>query len=60
MKPQNDTANSHAGPPGPAGADSDQTTGLPGLATWRGVYVFVFISFVIWVGLLAALTVMFS
>lgn len=34
----------------------DELTGLPGLHTWRGVYLFVFGSFVVWVALLLALT----
>ena len=38
----------------------DRATGLPWFNTWRGVYVFVLVSFVIWVGLLLALTVTFS
>jgi len=39
---------------------NDQTTGVPLLHTWRSVYVFVLASFVVWVGLLVALTVIFS
>jgi hypothetical protein len=35
-------------------------TGFPGLHTWRGVYIFVFSSFILWVVLLFALTRMFS
>lgn len=35
-------------------------TGLPWLRTWRGVYIFVFGCFVLWVGLLIWLTVVFS
>jgi hypothetical protein len=38
----------------------DETTGLPGLRTWPRVYVFVIVVFVVWVGLLTALTRMFS
>jgi hypothetical protein len=38
----------------------DKATGLPCFRTWRAVYIFVFVSFVIWVGLLVALTVTFS
>jgi hypothetical protein len=33
----------------------DETTGLPGLRTWRQVYVAVALVFVAWVALLAAL-----
>ncbi|MDB6020813.1 MAG: hypothetical protein JWQ04_670 [Pedosphaera sp.] len=35
-------------------------TGFPGLRTWRGVYIFVFICFVFWVVLLFGLTRFFS
>jgi hypothetical protein len=38
----------------------DELTGLPGLRTWRGVYIFVFGCFILWVALLLALTVIFS
>lgn len=35
--------------------DDDADTGLPWFKTWRGVYVFVMGSFVLWVVLLIAL-----
>ena len=38
----------------------DEATGLPGLHTWRSVYVFVFACFVLSVLLLLALTVIYS
>ena len=38
----------------------DESTGLPGLRTWRGVYLFVLGVFLVWLGLLAALTRMYS
>ena len=38
----------------------DKATGLPGFNSWRAVYIFVLVSFVVWVGLLVALTVTFS
>jgi hypothetical protein len=38
----------------------DEATGLPWFRTWRGVYLFVFGSFVLWVALLLALTLMCS
>ena len=38
----------------------DKATGLPCFKTWRGVYIFVLVSFIVWVGLLLALTVTFS
>jgi hypothetical protein len=34
--------------------------GLPGFHTWRGVYLFVLGCFILWVGLLALLTGLFS
>jgi len=37
-----------------------ELTSLPGLRTWRGVYIFVFGSFILWVALLLVLTVSFS
>ena len=45
------------GPPGDAGED---TTGLPWPRSWRGVYVFVFGSFLTWVALLVVLKAAFS
>jgi hypothetical protein len=39
---------------------SDHETGLPGLRSWRSVYVFVLGIFVLWVGLLTVLTKMYS
>jgi hypothetical protein len=44
----------------PGGANGTEETGLPWLRTWRAVYRFVVICFLIWVGLLSALTWMFS
>jgi hypothetical protein len=35
---------------------SDHETGLPGLRSWRVVYVFVFGIFLLWLGLLTWLT----
>jgi hypothetical protein len=40
--------------------EDDEGTGLPGLRTWRRVYLVVAAIFILWVGLLAALTRMFS
>jgi len=60
MNPRDDTIDPHAEPPETAGASGDQPTGLPWPGTWRGVYILVIASFVIWVGLLVALTVIFS
>jgi hypothetical protein len=38
----------------------DNSTGLPWPHTWRGVYLLVLGSFILWVGLLIALTRYFS
>ena len=38
----------------------DKETGLPGLRSWRAVYLFVLGSFVFWIILLAVLTGMYS
>jgi hypothetical protein len=35
-------------------------TGIPGIRTWRNLYVLVFGSFVLWVAMLFALTMIFS
>jgi hypothetical protein len=40
--------------------DEEEATGLPGLRTWRGVYIAVLAAFATWVALLAALTGAFS
>ena len=41
----------------PADAEAtDEHTGLPGLRTWRAVYIVVFSVFVLWVALLAWLS----
>jgi hypothetical protein len=52
-------------PPGEPGlptsfATESAETGLPVFRTWRGVYLFVLGVLVVWVGLLAALTRMYS
>ena len=44
----------------PTRAPGDETTGLPFLWTWRGVYLFVVGSFIFWVILLVALERVFS
>jgi hypothetical protein len=38
----------------------DEVTGLPGLRSWRSVYLFVLVVFGLWIGLLIVLTRMFS
>ena len=38
----------------------DETTGLPGLRSWRAVYIAVFGTFLLWIVLLTALTRFFS
>ena len=52
-------------PPGPAPLTAtpehaDEATGLPGLRTWRAVYLLVFGAFLLWVLLLSVLTVIYS
>jgi hypothetical protein len=46
--------------PGLADPAESETTGLPWLRTWRGVYVLVLGCFVICLGLLAVFTAIFS
>ena len=42
-------------------SDSDaDTTGLPWPRSWKGVYLFVFASFCLWLGLLVFLTLLYS
>lgn len=38
----------------------DEQTGFPGLRSWRGVYIFVLVTFAVWIVLLLALTRAFS
>ena len=47
-------------PSGPPLEGKEEATGLPWLRTWRGVYLLVLGSFVLWVVLLLALTVIYS
>jgi hypothetical protein len=56
MKPLKDNIAPAKTPPD----GKDELTGLPGLCTWRGVYIFVFGCFILWVAMLLALTVSFS
>ena len=49
----------HREPPGVAGTE-EEATGLPWFRSWRGVYLLVMGSFLLWVGLLGWLTRMFS
>jgi hypothetical protein len=46
--------------PPQSNAVNDDATGLPGLSTWPGVYLFVFGVFIVWVALLTTLSMMFS
>lgn len=59
MKSPEDTVPAKDASPEPAGKDDSETTGLPFLHTWRGVYLFVLGSFILWVLLLVALGVLF-
>lgn len=40
--------------------DESESTGLPWPKTWRGAYLFVIASFILWLGLLIALTEFFA
>jgi hypothetical protein len=42
------------------GKDPDDRPGVPGFRTWRGVYVFVFVSFLVVVAALTAFTHYFA
>ncbi|HVZ63942.1 MAG TPA: hypothetical protein VG936_05080 [Lacunisphaera sp.] len=44
----------------PKPSADDGSTGLPGFGSWRAVYWFVLGVFVLWVGLLALLTKLYS
>ena len=46
--------------PEPADQAESETTGLPWLTTWRGVYLLVLGSFILCVGLLVVFTAIFS
>lgn len=50
----------HPARPEPESVPADETTGLPGLRSWGGVYGFVVVMFVVWVVLLELLTRTFS
>ena len=41
--------------PAPEEISVDEATGLPGVKSWRAVYILVLASFVLWVGLLFGL-----
>lgn len=60
MKTRDDNPSTANAATGGGSAGDNELTGLPGLRTWRGVYVVVLASFVFWVGLLFALSVGFS
>lgn len=40
--------------------ENNDATGLPGLRSWRAVYIFVLATFAVWVLLLIVLTEIFS
>jgi len=58
MKPMDTVTTATDTPSEPA--QNNEATGLPWFRTWRGVYLFVFGCFVLWVALLFALTRIFS
>lgn len=47
-------------PPIPDSPPDDSATGLPGVRSWRAVYIAVTAIFVLWVGLLTWLTEAYS
>jgi len=47
-------------PPSPEPSDHDESPGVPGFRTWRGVYLFVFVFFVFSVALLALFSRFFA
>ena len=44
----------------PPSNSDDASTGLPGLRSWKSVYLVVFGSFILWVGLLTLLSRWFA
>lgn len=46
--------------PPPPSSPSDESPGVPGFRTWRGVYIFVLVTFVVTVALLACFAGMFA
>ena len=47
-------------PSSPEPSDHDESPGVPGFRTWRGVYLFVFVFFVLCVVLLALFSLAFA
>jgi hypothetical protein len=47
-------------PPAPDQSGNDESPGVPGFRTWRGIYIFVFLFFVLCVVLLALLSRAFA
>jgi hypothetical protein len=47
-------------PADPGGESAGEETRVPGFRTWRGVYLFAFGCFIVWVALLTALSRKFS
>lgn len=60
MQVPGDDARPELSPAATPGALENEGTGLPGFRSWRGVYLFVFGSFLVWVALLAWLTRFFA
>ena len=50
----------NAGSVGSPSDGQDELTGLPFFHSWKSVYLFVLVSFVLWITLLVALTKYFS
>lgn len=57
MKPTGPKANVSGSPLQP---DDDEAPGVPGFRTWRGVYIFVFVVFVVVVAALALFARVFA
>ena len=60
MKPADDQVAGSSGTPPGLVDPYERETGLPFLRSWRAVYAFVLAVFGLWVGLLIALSRMFS
>ncbi len=60
MRPSDDANSNPDSPPESTGITESESTGLPWLRTWAGVYLLVIGCFVVCVALLVALTKIFS
>ncbi len=60
MPPEANAARAENTPSGIEGEDQSKSPGLPFFRTWRGVYFFAFVSFVLYVALLTVFSRTFS